>query len=82
MFKDYLEAIDTNGGGLNEFTQAYKYYGMHVQPDNSIICREWAPRAQALFLAGDFSMSCFLHESALFRLNICFRSVGPLKPSI
>ncbi|XP_066247178.1 1,4-alpha-glucan-branching enzyme [Euwallacea similis] len=55
VFKDYLEIIDTNGGGLDSFTQAYKYYGMHVQPDNSIICREWAPKAQALFLTGQFN---------------------------
>lgn len=55
VFKDCLETIETDGGGLDAFTQAYHYYGMHVQPDNSVICREWAPGAKALFLAGDFN---------------------------
>lgn len=55
VFKDYIDTIETNGGGLDNFTQAYKFYGMHVQPDNSVICREWAPGARALFLAGDFN---------------------------
>ncbi|KAF7287787.1 hypothetical protein GWI33_003418 [Rhynchophorus ferrugineus] len=55
VFKDYIDTIESNGGGLDQFTQAYKYYGMHVQPDNSVILREWAPGAKGLFLAGDFN---------------------------
>lgn len=50
-----MEKIDEHGSGVNEFTQGYKYFGANVQPDNSIVCREWAPGAQALFLAGEFS---------------------------
>lgn len=52
---DIQEKIQTNGGGFDHFTKGYEYYGMHVQPDNSVICREWAPGARQLFLAGDFN---------------------------
>ncbi|ENN80342.1 hypothetical protein D910_12033 [Dendroctonus ponderosae] len=55
VFKDHLDKISTNADGFDNFTEAYKYYGMHVQPDNSIICREWAPSALGLFLTGDFN---------------------------
>lgn len=50
-----MESIEVNGNGLDNFTKAYEYYGIHVQPDNSIVCREWAPGAQQLFLTGQFS---------------------------
>ncbi|KAL3289626.1 hypothetical protein HHI36_023036 [Cryptolaemus montrouzieri] len=53
--KDILLKIDENGGGLDTFTKAYKYYGINVQPDNTIICREWAPGAKQIFLTGDFN---------------------------
>lgn len=49
-------------GGIDSFTQGYKYYGLHVQQDNSVIAREWAPGAQQLYLTGDFS------EFSYFRL--------------
>lgn len=55
VFKDFLEEIETNGGGMDNFTQAYNYYGMHVLPNNAIVCREWAPGAKGLFLTGQFS---------------------------
>lgn len=40
---------------MNEFSQAYKYYGLHIQSDNSVIAREWAPGATQVYLTGDFS---------------------------
>nr|CAI5837927.1 unnamed protein product [Callosobruchus analis] len=55
VFKDFLETIDQNGGGLDKFTQGYKYFGINVQQDNTIICREWAPGAKQLFLTGEFN---------------------------
>lgn len=50
-----LESIDQNGGGLDAFTKGYKYFGINVLQDNTIVCREWAPGARQLFLTGDFS---------------------------
>lgn len=40
---------------MDEFTQGYNYYGLHFQPDNSVIAREWAPGARDVYLTGDFS---------------------------
>lgn len=54
-FKDAIHKIEESGGGINEFTQAYKYFGINVQPDNSVVCREWAPGAKQLYLAGEFN---------------------------
>ncbi|PIO61152.1 isoamylase protein, partial [Teladorsagia circumcincta] len=42
-------------GGLERFTQGYKEYGLLVQPDNSVLCHEWAPGADQLALIGDFN---------------------------
>ncbi|KIH50263.1 hypothetical protein ANCDUO_19659, partial [Ancylostoma duodenale] len=42
-------------GGMERFTQGYKEFGLNVQPDNSVICHEWAPGADQLALIGDFS---------------------------
>lgn len=42
-------------GDLSKFSEAYKDYGLQVQPDNSLKSLEWAPAAQKLFLKGDFS---------------------------
>jgi 1,4-alpha-glucan branching enzyme len=53
--EDWLKKISEFEGGIENFTQGYKYYGMHVEPDNSVVCREWAPGALALYLTGDFS---------------------------
>lgn len=54
-FKDMLESIEENGEGLDTFTKGYKYYGVNVKQDNTIICREWAPGARQLYLTGDFN---------------------------
>lgn len=52
---DSLERIENDFGGYDRFLKAYREYGMHVNPDNSVQCMEWAPGAQQLFLTGDFS---------------------------
>ncbi|XP_059489512.1 1,4-alpha-glucan-branching enzyme [Neocloeon triangulifer] len=55
VFKDYMEKVSESEGGIPDFTQGYKYFGMHFNPDNSVTCREWAPGAANLYLAGDFN---------------------------
>lgn len=50
-------------GGFDQFTRSYKTFGAHRLPDNSLVFKEWAPAAEALFLTGDFSM---------YTLNIYF----------
>lgn len=53
--KDWLKRIEEGEGGTDVFTQAYKYYGLHIQSDNTVLAREWAPGAEEVFLTGDFN---------------------------
>ncbi|VDM16166.1 unnamed protein product [Hydatigera taeniaeformis] len=53
-FEDYYKWIDSVGG-MELFTQGYKEFGIHSDPDGTIKCREWAPGAKALYLRGDFN---------------------------
>ena len=55
LVKDYIEKIESSEGSLDKFSRSYEYFGGHVNPDNSVTWREWAPAAEALFLKGDFS---------------------------
>lgn len=41
--------------GLDIFTQGFKYYGVHIQSNNSVLAREWCPGAKELYLTGDFN---------------------------
>ncbi|XP_018320680.1 1,4-alpha-glucan-branching enzyme [Agrilus planipennis] len=54
-FKDTIEKIEEVDGGLDNFSRSYERFGINVQPDNSVVCREWAPSAQQLFLTGEFN---------------------------
>ncbi|KHJ91840.1 hypothetical protein OESDEN_08284 [Oesophagostomum dentatum] len=54
VFLDFQKRIE-ECGGMERFTQGYKEFGLVVQPDNSIKCKEWAPGADQLTLIGDFS---------------------------
>lgn len=60
LFKDYIERIEEGDGDLRQFTTAYESFGIHVQNDNSVVAKEWAPGAQEVFLTGEFSMYYFL----------------------
>lgn len=59
-FQDYVDKVKEWEGGLDSFTQGYKYFGIHVNSDNSVTAREWAPGAVQVYLTGEFSM---LHDS-------------------
>lgn len=39
-------------------------------PDNSLIFKEWAPAAEALFLTGDFSRSLNIQSVQYFRQEV------------
>lgn len=54
-FQALLKQIEAGEGGIDKFSRGYEKYGIHVNPDNSITCHEWAPLAQGLFLKGDFN---------------------------
>lgn len=55
LFKDYIEKLETGEGSLDKFSRGYEIYGIHINEDNSVVAKEWAPGAQELFLTGDFS---------------------------
>lgn len=55
LMQQWLQTFEESEGGLDNFTQGYKYYGLHVLSDNSVVAREWAPGAEGLYLTGDFS---------------------------
>ena len=46
--------ILSEGQTLNEFANAYNYYGFH-RVDGGWVYREWAPSAYALYLEGEFN---------------------------
>uniref|UniRef100_A0A182PVF4 1,4-alpha-glucan branching enzyme n=1 Tax=Anopheles epiroticus TaxID=199890 RepID=A0A182PVF4_9DIPT len=54
-FRGWIKRLNELEGGLNEFTQGYKYYGLHIAQDNSVVAREWAPGAKEVYLTGDFN---------------------------
>lgn len=53
--QEWLQKFEESEGGIENFTKAYEYYGIHVRDDNSVVAREWAPGAVAVYLTGDFS---------------------------
>ncbi|XP_018398849.1 PREDICTED: 1,4-alpha-glucan-branching enzyme [Cyphomyrmex costatus] len=55
LFKDYVEKIEEGDGDLKQFTTAYESFGIHIQDDNSVVAKEWAPGAQQVFLTGEFN---------------------------
>ena len=59
-FEQLVKGIEEHEGGLDNFTKGYDFFGINPTPDGGVICREWAPRAKALYLRGDFSK---VHES-------------------
>ncbi|XP_048350021.1 1,4-alpha-glucan-branching enzyme [Sphaerodactylus townsendi] len=47
--------IEDNEGGINKFTRSYQTFGVHRFVDGGLLCKEWAPGAEAVFLTGDFN---------------------------
>ncbi|KAI9285985.1 1,4-alpha-glucan-branching enzyme GBE1 [Umbelopsis sp. AD052] len=54
-FQSWVAKINESGKGYENFTKGYEYFGFNVQPDNSIIYREWAPNATSASLIGEFN---------------------------
>ncbi|XP_013114422.2 1,4-alpha-glucan-branching enzyme [Stomoxys calcitrans] len=55
VFQDWVGKIEKLEGGMETFSQGYKYFGLHFLPDNSVVAREWAPGAKDVYLTGDFN---------------------------
>lgn len=54
-FDNLRNEINDSEGGIATFTSAYKSFGIHINQDNSVSCKEWAPGASQLYLYGDFN---------------------------
>ncbi|ODV86287.1 glycoside hydrolase family 13 protein [[Candida] arabinofermentans NRRL YB-2248] len=52
---DWLIKLDNTEGGLSKFADSYKQMGFHVNADNSITYKEYAPNAVGACLIGDFN---------------------------
>uniref|UniRef100_A0A0A9Z5A3 1,4-alpha-glucan branching enzyme n=4 Tax=Lygus hesperus TaxID=30085 RepID=A0A0A9Z5A3_LYGHE len=55
VMQDTMDKIEHEFGGLDGFVKSYQSYGIHVNEDNSISCKEWAPGAEQLYLTGAFN---------------------------
>ncbi|MEL6132100.1 MAG: alpha-amylase family glycosyl hydrolase [Bacteroidota bacterium] len=55
-FQDQLAQIEQQAGSLEQFASAYEYLGINYDANmKGWWYREWAPKAEALFLVGDFN---------------------------
>ncbi|XP_064600419.1 LOW QUALITY PROTEIN: 1,4-alpha-glucan-branching enzyme-like [Liolophura sinensis] len=54
-FLRLLNAINDAEGGYQNFCKGFREFGIHRSEDNGVVCKEWAPGAEALFLWGDFN---------------------------
>lgn len=55
-FYNLLKNIENLYGSIKEFSNGYKYFGIHFdKAANGWYYREWAPEAYKLYLAGDFN---------------------------
>ncbi|MCK5776561.1 MAG: alpha amylase C-terminal domain-containing protein [Bacteroidales bacterium] len=55
-FIDKKKSIEADHGSLYDFASAYKTMGFHLNDDKTLLTyREWAPKADRLFLIGDFN---------------------------
>ncbi|CAA9994478.1 unnamed protein product [Nesidiocoris tenuis] len=55
VMQDMMDKIEAELGGLRNFVKSYNNYGIHVNEDNSVTCKEWAPGAEQLYLTGAFN---------------------------
>jgi 1,4-alpha-glucan branching enzyme len=54
-FHDRCDALAETGGLLGTISQGHRTFGFQRGDDATLIYREWAPQATALFLTGDFN---------------------------
>uniref|UniRef100_A0A673YM44 1,4-alpha-glucan-branching enzyme-like n=1 Tax=Salmo trutta TaxID=8032 RepID=A0A673YM44_SALTR len=55
LFEKRLLLLEEAEGGFDQFTRSYRTFGVNRMADNTLVLREWAPAAEALFLTGDFN---------------------------
>ena len=68
LFTNLKDGIERTEGGYDKFSKGYTSFGLNVQPDNSIVYREWAPNAVTASLIGEFS-ACLPIAYTISRLS-------------
>jgi 1,4-alpha-glucan branching enzyme len=53
-FKNFLEALADQNGGIINYANNHHFFGLHPYSDGWVF-REWAPNARKIYLVGDFS---------------------------
>lgn len=69
VINKYEELTADCDGSLSNFANAYKYFGLHKQPDGSWIFREYAPNATSITLIGTFSEWAVLPQFSMKRIE-------------
>jgi len=54
-FDDILNRMNEQEDGIKNMALGHKYFGCHVNADNSFVIRQWAPGAVEIWLMGDFN---------------------------
>ncbi|CAF3840761.1 unnamed protein product [Rotaria sp. Silwood1] len=56
VFQKILKQLEIEEQGIDNFTTAYKQFGIHINHQtNEINIKEWAPGAKAMYIRGDFN---------------------------
>lgn len=69
--QEWIKKFEESEGGIENFTKGYDYYGIHVLEDNSVVAREWAPGAVAVYLTGTYS-----EFGNLFKFNETVKNIS------
>ena len=69
VIKKFDELTAASDGSLSKFANAYKYYGLHRQPNGTWVFRDYLPNAEKVVLTGDFSNWQSDERYALTRLK-------------
>lgn len=75
LFKDCIDKIEAGEKSIHNFSGGYNKFGIHINDDNSVTAKEWAPAAQEVYLTGDFSeqlLQTYTHSEHLGTQEVDF----------
>ncbi|KAJ3086570.1 alpha-1,4-glucan branching enzyme [Physocladia obscura] len=86
LFSKWIDAINTNEGGIDRFTRGFETFGFTIDETSGVITyREWAPNAIEAYLVGDFNnWNRNLHKMTKNQFGVFEIVVAPIdgKPAI
>lgn len=54
LFENTKKKIE-DAEGIDKFSTSYKEFGIHMNDDGSVTCKEWVPTANSVYLFGSFN---------------------------